>query len=64
MVVNLICVLVESSKGIDLVIAAESDRGVYKTRRPLTYSPRNQGSIAIGVESSLDGRIGHQKSVV
>jgi hypothetical protein len=36
MVVNLISVLVESSKGIDLVIAAESDRGVYETRRPLT----------------------------
>lgn len=65
MVVNLICVLVESTKGIYLVISAVCDRSIHQASRALSQSPGDfPRAVAFHTESTFDGRIGHEEGVI
>lgn len=64
MVVNLVCILIETTKGVYLVTAAVGDRRVDQTGRSLTKSPCNRRAITISAQSPFDGGIWHKKGVV
>lgn len=64
MIVDLIGVLVKSSKGIDGVVSAVGHRGIDKTCRSLAQGFRDLGTVAIEAGPVLDGRVGHDVGVV
>lgn len=63
MIVNLISVLIESTKSIDLVVAAVCDGSIDETGRTLAECSRDLGSVAV-VHGSLHGGIGHDVCIV
>ena len=54
MVVDLVCVLIESSKGIYLVVSAEGNGCVHQTSRSLAQSSSDLWFVAIHTETTLD----------
>ena len=63
-VVHLIRVLVESAKGIDLVVAAVRNRSVHEAGRALTERTGDLGSVAVHGSPVLHRRVGHDVGIV
>ena len=62
MIVDLVGILVETAKSVDLVVPAVGDGSVDKTGRTLSESPCDFGTVAI--TTVLERRIGHDIGVV
>ena len=54
MIVNLICVLVKSSEGIDLIVSAEGDGRIHQARGSLPQGPSYFWLVAVHAEATLD----------
>lgn len=63
-VVDLVGVLIESAKGVNLIVAAVCDRRIDKARRAITQSTSHSRPVAIRDAQLLQGRIRHDVSVV
>lgn len=63
-VVNLICVLVETTESVDLVVPTICNGGVNQTGWSLAESSGDGRSIAIRMHPTLHGRIRHKEGVI
>lgn len=64
MVVDLVGVLVEAAKGVDLVVPAVCHRSIDETSRSLTESARYFRAVAVHGSTVLERRVGHDVGVV
>ena len=64
MIVDLVGVLVESAKSVDLIVSAVGDRSIDQTGGSLSKSTGDLGPVAIHHGATLHGRIGHDVGIV
>lgn len=64
MIVNLVGILIEAAKGVDLVVPAIRHRCVDQTGGSLAQGAGNLGPVAIHHGAALHGRVGHNVGVV
>jgi hypothetical protein len=64
MVIDLVCVLIETPEGIDLIISTVSYRGVNKTRRPLPKGTGHSRPVPIHCGSLFRRRIWQNEGIV
>ena len=61
MIVDLVCVLIETAESVDLVVAAVGDGCVDKTGRTLSESPCYFGTVPI--TTVFEGRVWHNVGI-
>ena len=64
MIVDFVCVLIETAEGIYLVVSTVRDRGIDQASRSLAKGPSDFRAVTIHTESSLDWRVWHEEGIV
>lgn len=64
MIVDLICILIEATKRIDLIVPAVCDGSIDQACRSLSQCPGHLWSVIVHAIAILDRRVGHQERII